>query len=340
MWRTLTRNEVLMKQKCESIIIEQLQEIRSEHGMKEYLTMLARFPQMGYENVLLLMHLFPEAMMVCGKGAWKNYQADIKAGERAIPLLCPLGAVGDMTKVSYGVVGVFDISQVQNRETIHIEPVTKACSVEHIWKENYSYVVLEDINGEYIRSRLLKSTVNEDEHTIYLRKGLSEESREAELLKLYVKMRVKKAEVTVFEEELCDYLQIVMKRYFCCISEQDGKVRYSELFVSPEDEFRGFLRSLSIHIIGMISELTGQNFLSFIETALCNIFFEPEELAETVMHVMDAAERTDTEEMQQELLAFSNRVSAMTQEEYQMIRGLRNKQQLFSFPMPNYRGTR
>ena len=66
-----------MKQKCESIIKEQLQEIRSEHGMKEYLTMLARFPQMGYENVLLLMHLFPEATMVCGKGAWKNYQADI-----------------------------------------------------------------------------------------------------------------------------------------------------------------------------------------------------------------------------------------------------------------------
>jgi len=108
-----------MKQKCESIIKEQLQEIRSEHGMKEYLIMLARFPQMGYENVLLLMYLFPEATMVCGKGAWKNYQADIKAGERAIPLLCPLGAVGDMTKVSYGVVGVFDISQVQNRETIH-----------------------------------------------------------------------------------------------------------------------------------------------------------------------------------------------------------------------------
>ena len=53
-----------------------------------------------------------------------------------------------------------------------------------------------------------------------------------------------------------------------------------------------------------------------------------------VMHVMDAAERADTEEMQQELLAFSSRVSAMTQEEYQMLRELRNKQQLFSFPMP------
>ena len=53
------------------------------------------------------------------------------------------------------------------------------------------------------------------------------------------------------------------------------------------------------------------------------------------MHVMDVAERTDTEEMQQELLAFSSRVSAMTQEEYQMLRKLRNKQQLFSFPMPS-----
>ena len=323
-----------MKQKCESIIKEQLQEIRCEHGMKEYLTMLARFPQMGYENVLLLMYLFPEATMVCGKGAWKNYQADIKVGERAIPLLCPLGAVGDMTKVSYGVVGVFDISQVQNRETIHIEPVTKACSVEHIWKENYSYVVLEDINGEYIRSRLLKSTVNEDEHTIYLRKGLSEESREAELLKLYVKMWIKKAEIVVFEEELCDYLQIVLKRYFGYILEQDGKVRYSELFASPDDEFCGFLRSLSVYALILISELAGQNFLSFNETALCNIFFGSEELAEVVMHVMDAAERADTQEMQQELLAFSNRVSAMTQGEYLVIRGLRNKQQLFSSPMP------
>jgi len=85
----------------------------------------------------------------------------------------------------------------------------------------------------------------------------------------------------------------------------------------------------------MISELTGQNFLSFNETALCNIFFEPEELAEVVMHVMDVAERADTEDMQQELLAFSNRVSAMTQEEYQILRGLRNKQQLFSFPLPS-----
>ena len=90
-----------MKQKCESIIKEQLQEIRCEHGMKEYLTMLARFPQMGYENVLLLMYLFPEATMVCGKGAWKNYQADIKVGERAIPLLCPLGAVGDSEVCSF-----------------------------------------------------------------------------------------------------------------------------------------------------------------------------------------------------------------------------------------------
>ena len=194
---------------------------------------------------------------------------------------------------------------------------------------------MEDINGEYIRSRLLKSTVNEDESTIYLRKGLSEESREAELLKLYVKRRVKKAEVTVFEEELCDYLQIVLKRYFDYILEQGGKVRFSELFVSPEDEFCGFMRSLSFHVLRMISELTGQNFLSFNETALCNIFFEPEELAEVVMHVMDAAERADTEDMQQELLAFSNRISAMTQEEYQVIRRLRNKQNLFSFPLPS-----
>lgn len=323
-----------MKQRCECIIKEQLQEIRSEHGMNEYLTMLARFPQMGYENVLLLMKLFPEATMVCGKGAWKNYQADIKAEERAIPLLCPVSTGEDGTTISFGVVGVFDISQVKNRKAIHIEPVTKALSVEHIWKENYSYVVLEDINGEYIRSRLLKSTVNEDEHTIYLRKGLSEESREAELLKLYVKMWIKKTEVTVFEEELCEYLQIVLKRYFGCILEQELKVRYSELFVSPEDEFRGFLWSLSIHVLRMVSELAGQNFLSFNETALCNIFFEPEELAEAVMRVMDAAERADTEEMQQELLAFSNRISAMIQEEYHIIRGLRNNQKLFSFPLP------
>lgn len=78
-----------------------------------------------------------------------------------------------------------------------------------------------------------------------------------------------------------------------------------------------------------------QNFLSFNEMALCNIFFEPKELAEAVMHVMDAAERADTEGIQEQLLAFSNRISAMTQEEYQVIRGLRNKQQLFSFPMPS-----
>ena len=56
------------------------------------------------------------------------------------------------------------------------------------------------------------------------------------------------------------------------------------------------------------------------------------------MHVMDTAERTDAEEMQQELLAFSSRVSAMTQEEYQMLRELRNKQQLFSFPIPQIIG--
>lgn len=125
-------------------------------------------------------------------------------------------------------------------------------------------------------------------------------------------MRVKKAEVTVFEEELCDYLQIVLKRYFDYILEQDGKVRYSELFASPEDEFRGFLRSMAVHALRMISELTEQNFLSFNETALCNIFFEPEELAEVVMHIMDASERADTEDMQQVLLAFSNRVSVGT----------------------------
>lgn len=88
-------------------------------------------------------------------------------------------------------------------------------------------------------------------------------------------------------------------------------------------------------MLRMISEITGQSFLSFNETALCNIFFEPKELAEVVMHVMDAAEMADTEEMQQELLSFSNRISAMTQEEYQVIWGLRNKQQLFSFPMQN-----
>ncbi len=335
MWRVLVRNEVLMKQKCESIIKEQLQEIRSEHGMKEYLTMLARFPQMGYENVLLLMHLFPEATMVCGKGAWKNYLADIKAGECAIPLLCPVSTAGDTITVSYGIVGVFDVLQVQAKEASHIEPITKALSVEHIWKENYSYIVMEDNNGEYIRSKLLKSTVNEDEHTIYLRKGLPEESREEELLKLYVKMLLRKTGVTLFEEELCDYLQIVLKQYFDCFSVHDVKVRYSELFSSPEDEFRGFLRNLSIHVMKMVSELIGQNFLSFNETALCNIFFEPEALAEVVVHVMDAAERADTEEIQQELLAFSHRISAMTQEEYQVIQGLRNKQQLYSFPMPS-----
>ncbi len=324
-----------MRKICEKMIREQLQRIRNEHGMDSYLAMLAKFPQMGVENILLLMHLFPKATLVCGKGAWRNYRAEIKEGERAIPLFCPVIMPGENSQISYGMVGVFDISQVQSEEPLLMGSTAAANSLEHIWKEVYSYVVLDDVKEEHIRNKLAKSAVNEQENTIYLRKGLQEKVREVELLKLYVKMHIKDMETVIFREELCDYLMIVLKRYFGQFTEVSEKIRYSDVFACSDDELQYFLRKLSLLTMKCISELSGQELLSFNETALCNIFFEPEDVAEVTVNILDAAESTKLEVLQQELLSFSNKVSAMTREEYQKLRELRNKQQLFSFPLPS-----
>lgn len=336
-----------MKELCKEKIADMIDDFICQERFGEVLEMITRFPQMNFENILLLLHQFPQATVVCGKGAWNSYHATIKEGEKPIALFIPAINRNDYkkeakdvekweTNVYYDVIPVYDILQVSIKDDILALLKRKELSenrIEQVLKEKFHLSVLEDIEETYVgRNHMIKSKYKEEINCIFLRPGLSRQIREVELLKYYIRMQLKDKKLVSYAMELEHYIKIILGKYFS-IQGIDAAIRTTELFFATQEEKRELLQQLSEIVFQLILELTGERKLSFIQTVCCNLFFESENISETMSKVGVACEMADTDNLHKELLSFLEWMQILSKEDYQYIQQKRLHQTLFTFPL-------
>lgn len=175
-------------------------EMVAKDGIRKFLDVAARFPQMPWYNILLLLKQMPEAEILCGIGAWKRYGAVLRQGEKSVILLSPMAVRGgdagggNGRELGMEPVQVYDIAQVKLPVNV---PMLKMPQIngglEDALRERCGLVIMEDWDGSFLRSRVLKSCVIREERTVYIRPGLSGGVRDVELMKCYAKYAVGKS---------------------------------------------------------------------------------------------------------------------------------------------------
>ena len=271
----------------------------TKDGIHKFLDVAARFPQMSWYNILLILKQMPEAEILCGIRAWKRYGAVLRQGEKPVMLLSPVAVIGGDAgsgigeKLGMEPVGVYDIAQVKLPVNAPVLKMPQLCvSLEDALRERCGLVIMEDQDGSFLRSRVVKSCVSLEERTIYIRPGLSGGVRNVELMKCYARyvagksvenaedIRSRMGEVQgiigEYRDLTGDYLVYVLCKYFC-LPEYPLRVVPSELFRETAERKGMFLHRLSALAFGSVKELTGEKMLGFNETMFCNLFFtEPD----------------------------------------------------------------
>src|ERR1700729_3603198 len=120
------------------LLIEQFEAGHSE-ALTNYLTVMSRFHQYTFGNVLEIARQMPTATRVAGFWTWKNFGRSVKAGQKGIRILAPIVGVRrkkdedaekDITKQNTRVVlgfrnaYVFDVSQTDGIDLPELHEVT------------------------------------------------------------------------------------------------------------------------------------------------------------------------------------------------------------------------
>lgn len=344
---------MLIKSVCDNKISIMVDKIIAQDHMGEYLSMLAKFPQMPYENILLLMNQIPDAVAVCGKGAWWRYCATVREGQKPAALFGPVIKMTNYEDedeienedeeldniISYDVVPVYDISQTETKSMVSdicTQPAL-AKSFESIIIENYIVQILDDVDSEVLNGKIIKSKYRETDKTIYLLPGLNDTVRNTELLHQYAVLCVNKFGITDFADVLDHYMTIVLGKYFI-IPGTNYDIYYSELFSASQSEKRKFLQNLSSIVFYAVCELSGKKLLSFNDTIFCNLLFDSDDMSDALSNVGAYAEMPDTEDIHNDLISFLGRMHDIDEKTYKHIRFLRERQLLFTFPPVNITG--
>lgn len=329
-----------IREYCKEIVATQINRIIQPERMDEFLHMVANFPHMRYENVLLLLYQMPEAMVVCGKCAWRHLNTKIKEGERAIALFVPRFAENIVSDIEERVflyqeiVGVYDISQTEYGKK-EVLPKPEELLPEQLLRKHFNIAILDDYEG---RCKLLYSVYSEKEHILYMRQGIGEQQMESECLKWYVKLLVKEEaekEYISYTDEMERFLLNIVYRHFGRMYSMEECHRQSKLYQSAGEEKRYFLEQLSKLAHRAVSELSGQRNLSFEETVFCNIFFETEVQEDTLLYIGKAIELAADKEMKDRLQDFMLLVRNMNNDTYRRLYTMRMEQKLFSYPSVN-----
>lgn len=329
-----------IREHCKKLVTIQINKIIQPEKIEDFLWMMAKFPNMSYENILLLLQQMPEASLVCGKMAWKNLNKEIKNGERAIALFAPKIVENISAEAEKGVflyqeiVAVYDISQT-TYERIEVLPKQEMISPEQVLREHYDIAVLDDFEG---KCKLLYSVYSEKEHILYVRQGIGEQQRESEYLKWYVRLLLQEEaekEYVLHTDEMERFLLNVIYRHFGLIYSLDEYHCQNRLYQMKEEEKRCFLEQLSRLAQRTISQLSGQTYLSFEETVFCNVFFETEVQEDTLIYIGKTIELVVDKEMKGRLQDFMLLVRNMNNDTYQRLYTMRMEQKLFSYPPVN-----
>ena len=238
-----------VREHCTEIVKSQINKIVQPEQIDDFLQMMAKLPHMGYENIFLLLQQMPDASVVCGKGAWKRMNTEIRNGERAIAMFVPRLAENISTDSSEKVflyqeiVGVYDVAQTEQGK-IEVLPKPEIVSLEQILKERFDTIIFEDLDGTAIKSKLLQSLYSETEHILYMRKEIAEQKRELEYLKLYVRLLVQEEaekEYIQYTDEAERFLLNILCRHFGLLYTLEECYRQSNLYQAEERDKRRFL---------------------------------------------------------------------------------------------------
>ena len=327
-----------MEDKCRLIVDQMLVDVIKNNRMAEYLAVQARFPHLGFENILLIMKQKPDATIVCGKGAWMRYQAKIKEGEKAIALLGPVAVPLDTDdddneeldySIGYSVCPVYDISQVEPTEYTHsrLSEYTMDQPLDDVIKKR-GFRVEDDTDGK-IKLKIKNSYMDETDKVLYLRQGISQQDRMRELMAAYTALTVGDSEEYRNLPELSDYLCDMLCYVFLSIT--DIKITPNTPFFQQTDsEQREFLQTLQRMYFEAVQDLSGHQLLDFFETNICNLIFVSDDMTKVIVEIATAVEQADTEDIKNYLLAFQKK--SIDSDDYLHLKSLRDRCSLFTFP--------
>ncbi len=321
------------KENCYTVIDSMADCMVSRERMKEYLGMAACFPQMEYENLLLLLKQIPEASFVCGRVAWEQYGAAVRPGERAAALLS-VSCRDKKSPPAYSMVGVYDRSQLEKgiekaelwKKKVLREPL------DHLLRNRYQVVIMEDVGGEYITHPLKKSVYVEEEKILYVKSRLPDDVRQEELLKCFLFCFFRDYPELPYREESGEYLKIVLSGYFG-LPCRNTEIHFSELFGESVEEKKRFLRQFSELYLKVFTVLTGKIMFTFMETGLCNSYFDKPDFRETVSSigaVMETVEKGTG--LWNVLQGFLEKLCRCTGEQYRELKEKRDAMNLFTCP--------
>ena len=178
---------------------------------------------------------------------------------------------------------------------------------------------------------MIKSKYKEELHQIFLRLGLSNQAREIELLKYYIRMKLKEKHIISYTMELEHYIKIVLSKYFS-IQGIDTSIRATEFFFCTKEKKLEYFQQLSDIVFSSILELTKKRTLNFIQTIGCNLFLESEDRKEVIAAITIAIDLAEEESLQRELRYFLEWIRNLSLEDDTYIRQKRLQQTLFTFP--------
>ena len=341
------------------VIADSMKKYFTPENLPKILDMYVRFPQMPYYNLLLIAIQCPKASLICGRQAWEIYGGEI-IGQKPIILLTPtfmlLDEIDEDNSTLIGKAGqltlkaspCYDVSQVNIPEEKMLALVNKTETPNFIdaLRKHNQRVLEDDINNPKIKHSLIQSVYEYDSNTLLLNPRISPEEKQKQALKAFVTRYINKTycdvenqhnDIAKYWSELQDYATEILERYYGIAG--TFETTPSELFDETSVVQGAFLRELRETVFTLIQSLDKQPSLSFNETMFCNIFLKSTDRVEILNEVNDIVDRTYSQQLLQDLLAFrqlfiSKRV--ISDESIEELYRKKETQELFTFPSKTY----
>ena len=248
---------------------------------KEFLGLMARFPNMSLYNLLLLQYQYANATIVAGEQAWKdNYGINVKSDEKAICLLRPV--LVDENLLDYVQIGVFDISQLERQPEIKKEQF----SISNFFYENTGCIMsydYEGLLGEEDEYQLL-----DDEIIVKQYENLSNEENEKNafkcLLSAYIDNYSGLEKDNIRNKTIIQSIKYVLcERYGF-----ENKSMHFGYIVNCKDYSLNFLNDVLYNVVDIIDKIENTIHVefNFLETAFINLLVTAE-LKEDYESIMD-----------------------------------------------------
>lgn len=164
-----------------------VKEVFESDRYKEYLTVMGRFTNYSFNNIMLILMQKPEATLVAGYKAWQNkFKRQVRKGEKGITILAPCphkkeveddnGDVKVVRWTTFTTCKVFDVSQTDGEDlpTAPCEKLTASVDDYDGLMAKLAQVAPVEIRFEDISGSANGCFHNADDKYIAVQQGMSE----------------------------------------------------------------------------------------------------------------------------------------------------------------------